>query len=73
MSIKTTEIVVGGIYGTATNQERRVTKIENGKVHYESRGGNVKGDWIYGHPISSPPALDSFAEACDRVISKPQA
>ena len=73
MPIRISEVVVGGTYGTATNQERRVTKIDGGKVHYESRGGNAKGDWIFGHPISSPPSLESFAEACDRVLSKPHA
>lgn len=72
MPISVADIVVGGIYGTENNQERRVTKIENGKAHYESRGGNVKNEWGYGHSISSPPSLQSFADACDRVISLPK-
>jgi hypothetical protein len=71
MPIGIVDIVVGGLYATANNQERHVTKIEHGKVHYESRGGNVKNEWSYGHSISQPPSLESFAEACDRVLSKP--
>ena len=70
MAIDISEIVVGGIYATANNQERRVTKIENGKVFYESRGGNVKNDWAPGHTLASPPSIENFAEACEKVISK---
>lgn len=32
MPIRIVDIVVGGIYATENNQERRVTKIEYGKV-----------------------------------------
>ncbi|MGH8612419.1 MAG: hypothetical protein ACREYF_10355 [Gammaproteobacteria bacterium] len=69
MPIPTSEVVVGGVYATSNNQERRITKIEAGKGHYESRGGNVKNDWSYGHAKASPLSLESFAEACDKVIS----
>ena len=71
MPIPVSEVVVGGIYATANNQERRVTRIENRKVIYESRGGNVKNDWGPGSTLANPPSLEIFAEACDRVISKP--
>ena len=71
MSIDISEVVVGGVYSTANNQERRVTKIEDGKVFYDSRGGNVKSDWSPGHTLAKPPSIENFADACDKVISKP--
>jgi len=71
MPILKSEVVVGGVYATDNNQERRVTKIENGKVYYESRGGNVNSAWSPGHPLANPPSIETFAAACSRVISKP--
>lgn len=71
MSIDISDVVIGGVYSTANNQERRVTNIENGKVFYESRGGNVKNNWSLGHILASPPSIENFAEACENVISKP--
>ena len=63
MSLKITDIVVGGIYKTANNQERKVTDIKDDKVYYESRGGNIKNEWSYGHTLASPPSIENFAEA----------
>jgi hypothetical protein len=71
MPISVSEVVVGGIYATESNQERRVIKIENGRVIYESRGGNVKNAWSPGHTIDSPPTVENFTAACSRIISKP--
>lgn len=71
MAILESDVVVGGIYATSSNQHRRVTKIEGGNVHYESRGGNVQNEWSYGHTKAAPPSLEKFAEACSEVISKP--
>jgi hypothetical protein len=71
MPITQTDVVVGGIYATESNQERRVTRIENGTVFYESRGGNVKNDWSPGHTLANPPSLENFAAACSRVVSRP--
>ncbi len=71
MPISISDVVVGGIYVAGANQERRVTKIEGEKVHYESRSGNIKNDWIYGHAKGIPPSLESFAQACTSVVSKP--
>jgi hypothetical protein len=68
MPIKISDIVVGGVYATTSNQERRVTAIEDDKVFYESRGGNVKNEWGPGHTLASPPSVEKFAEACDSVI-----
>lgn len=71
MPIDISDVVVGGVYSTANNQERRVTKIDNGKVFYESRGGNVQNEWSPGHTLASPPSIENFAEACDNVIPQP--
>ena len=71
MPISISDVVVDGMYVAGANQERRVTKIEDGKVHYESRSGNLKNEWSYGHAKGIPPSLESFAQACTSVISKP--
>lgn len=69
MAIAASDVVVGGKYRTSNNQERRVTDIINGKVYYDSRGGNVKNQWAPGHSKSNPPTIASFAAACEEVIS----
>ena len=71
MAINVNDVVVGGIYKTSNNQERRITSIANGRVHYESRGGNVKNQWSPGHTKSNPPSIQNFADACEEVVSKP--
>jgi hypothetical protein len=69
MPIPVSEVVVGGIYATERNQERRVSRIENGRVIYESRGGNVQNEWSPGHTLANPPSIENFAAGCSRVIS----
>jgi len=71
MPVDQSKIVVGGIYATANNQERKVTKIENGYVHWDSRGGNVQNDWSPGHTKAGPTPLTKFAEDCARIVSVP--
>lgn len=71
MSIDISEVVVGGVYSTANNQERRITKIVGGNVYYKSRGGNANNDWSPGHTLANPPSIASFAEACDQIKSIP--
>lgn len=72
MPISEGDLVVGGVYATANNQERQALKIEDGKVSYNARGGNVKSDWHLGHAINNPPSIKTFIEAVDHVISKPE-
>jgi len=73
MPIDTEAIRVGGIYATPTNQHRRVTEIDkDGRVHYEARGGNVNSDWGPGATKANPPTLETFANACETVLSLPQ-
>lgn len=64
MSISEKDIVVGGVYKTPNNQERVVLAIEDGKVKYAPRGGNVKNSFSYWR--KSEPAR--FAEACSERI-----
>lgn len=69
MPIPEGSVVVGDCYATAKNQQRRVTKIEGGKVTYESWGGNVQN--------TKPPLprttvnLKKFAEDVDQPIACP--
>ena len=69
MPIQETEVVVGGIYEAGNNQQRKVTKIKDGKVFYSSRGGNVKNDWAPGHTLANPPSIKTFADACSKKLS----
>lgn len=64
MPISEKDIVVGGVYKTPGNQERVVLAIEDGKVIYASRGGNVKNR--FEHMNKSEPAR--FADACSERI-----
>jgi hypothetical protein len=72
MPIDISDVKVGGIYATATNQERRVLEITPAGVNYESRSGNHKGAWSYGPTKARPPSLENFAAACDRIVSLPE-
>jgi len=71
MPVDQSKIVVGGIYATANNQERKVTKIENGYVHWDSRGGNVINDWSPGTTKARPTPIAKFAEDCNSIVSLP--
>ena len=62
MGIDISKIVLGGIYRTKNNQERKVWKITD-RVYYYSRSGNVKNEWTPGHTLERPPSLEKFA--CD--------
>jgi len=69
MPITEDEIIVGHCYETPGKQQRRVVKIEDGKVTYESWGGNVQ---------NTSPSLtrntakaDTFADAVDKSITCP--
>lgn len=43
--------------------KKEESQIKDGKVCYESRGGNVKNEWSFGHTLATPPSLEKFAEA----------
>lgn len=71
MPIQVDKVVVGGHYLAGNEQERRVTKIENGKVWYEARSYRSKKEWHPGHAITVPPSIDSFAQSCYEVLEVP--
>lgn len=71
MSISHSDIVVGGHYLAGDDQERRVTKLETGKVWYESRSYRLKNEWSFGHVATIPLSIEIFCEACHKVLSKP--
>ncbi|MEQ5622273.1 MULTISPECIES: hypothetical protein [Morganellaceae] len=67
MAINQSEIEVGYLYRTSTNQERLVLKIDSdGAIIYSSRGGNVQNP--FDHKVSSKP--ERFANACDKKVKK---
>lgn len=68
MGISPSEIVVGGHYLAGDEQERRITKIENGKVWYQSRSYRLKNEWFFGHAVTIPPSIGTFCEACHQVL-----
>ncbi len=69
MHIPRSEVVEGGVYITEPDQLRKVTKIENDKVHYLAAGANTNHPWNWGHPKSSPPSIDTFARAVERKLT----
>ena len=71
MPIQISEVVEGGHYLAGDEQERRVTKIEDGKVWYDSRSYRLKNEWSFGHAKTIPASIESFAESCYQVLSKP--
>jgi|GEM_PF-1517084 len=68
MSIKESDVVIGGKYKTEGNQERIVVgcSADCKKVVYASRGGNVKNAFDNREASS----LSSFAEACSEKIGQ---
>jgi len=72
MSIPQNQVVVGGIYLTATNQLRKVTQIraDKGKrkrVSYLCKSANYPNrPFEIAHTKASPPLLSTFARACTR-------
>jgi len=71
MPVPQSDVRVGGIYSAGDNQHRRVIKIENGFVSWDSRGGNVLNDWSPGHNLTRPTPLEKFAEDCTGIVSIP--
>lgn len=67
MPIDQDDVSLGGIYRTPTNQERLITSIENEKVHYLSRSGNLKNEWSYGSPKAGTD-LQTFVEDCSEYL-----
>jgi hypothetical protein len=65
MSISENDIAVGGVYKTPGNQERVVLAMEDGKVKYASRGGNVQNQ--FDHMEECEPTR--FANACSSRIA----
>ena len=43
--MQTNEIKTGRCYATAENQHRKVTRIDGGKVWYETYRADVPGTW----------------------------
>ena len=66
MSIAPQDLQVGRCYATPENQHRRITKIEDGKVTYESWGGNV--GYQGGSLSRTTASADTFLNAVEKVI-----
>jgi len=71
MPVPLSDVRVGGIYSAGNNQHRKVVKIKDGSVYWDSRGGNVLNDWSPGHTLARPTPLDKFARDCTGIISLP--
>lgn len=66
MPIQPSDLQIGAIYITKTDQLRRIDKIENGRVHYSTSGNNAPHDWAGGPTKSNPPLIATF---CKAVVS----
>ncbi len=66
MPVSKDDVVVGECYATANNQHRRVVAINDGKVTYESWGGNVLNTRPQLNRTSAK--ISTFADDVDRKI-----
>ncbi len=55
------DIKTGHCYATADNQHRKVTRIADGKVWYDTYGADVPGTWKPAHAADAAPSLGAFA------------
>jgi len=68
MAINASDVKVGRVFITVTNQERKVTEITaDGRVKYDARSANG-ASWSPGSTLSNPPTMEKFIEACDRAV-----
>jgi predicted nicotinamide N-methyase len=67
-AMQPSDIKAGHCYATAENQHRKVTRIEAGKVWYQTYRADVPGTWAPAHPTDAAPSLDAFvAEVTQEV------
>ena len=66
MAIKVSEIEVGYLYRTETNQHRVVLDYRDGQVIYASRGGNVLNEFTQRDKCKN----ETFAEVCSEKLYK---
>jgi hypothetical protein len=59
--MQSNEIKAGHCYATGENQHRKVTRIDSGKVWYETYRADVPGTWEPAHAVDAAPSLQSFA------------
>ena len=59
--MRTSQIKAGHCYATAENQHRKVTRIEAGKVWYDTYRADVPGTWKPAHAAGAAPSLETFA------------
>lgn len=75
MPVSTSSVQVGQYFATATDQLRKVTKLDQDdqgrdRVHYLSKSAKIVGRrFNFGHTIANPPLLETFAIDCDRQLS----
>lgn len=75
MPVPTSSVQVGEYFITATDQLRKVTNLSKDaqgrdRVHYLSKSAKIMGrQFDFGHTISNPPLLDTFANGCDKQLS----
>jgi len=72
MPIDQSKVVIGGVYATASNQERKVVDILPGDlVKFDARSPN-SGKWTPHSVLGKEPSREKFASECERVVSLPK-
>lgn len=75
MPVPSLSVQVGEYFFKATDQLRKVTKLDQDdqgrdRVHYLSKSAKIVGrPFNFGHTIANPPLLDTFANDCDLHLS----
>ncbi len=71
MAVAKKDLVKGGIYITATEQLRKITKLEGDHVQYQSKSGKIRNrEWNWGTTKSRPPSTEKFCKDVDRKLTK---
>jgi hypothetical protein len=66
--VQGSDIKAGHCYATAENQQRKVVRVEEDKVWYETFRADRPGVWLPAHAEDAPPALATFADEIVREI-----
>ena len=75
MPVPASSIQVGEYFITATDQLRKVTKLDQDdqgrdRVHYLSKSAKIaRRGFNSGHANANPPLLDTFASDCDKQLN----
>src|SRR4051794_453992 len=67
MGIEVSKVAAGRCYETSMKRLRRLVKVEDGHVWWDSRAP-FGWEWLPGHPKTAPTPIERFAAGVEREI-----